>query len=154
MTTITSSSKRSGLLTVVRQDLRRVRLMSGLFLLLGFIALPLQLLMELYQGPHMVSFNGGGWQIYNSVSYLLFLLVVLASALVIGVQLIAYHFNKRAVDVYYALPATRAEMAGGHLLSGTIAVCLPAAANLLVTGVIAAVLEPRIDLSSLPSDLL
>ena len=154
MTTITSSSKRSGLLTVVRQDLRRVRLMSGLFLLLGFIALPLQLLMDLYQGPHMVSFNGESWQIYNSVSYLLFLLVVLASALVIGVQLIAYHFNKRAVDVYYALPATRAEMAGGHLLSGTIAVCLPAAANLLVTGVIAAVLEPRIDLSSLPSDLL
>lgn len=40
MTTITSSSKYAGLTAMLRHDLRRTRLMSALFFLLEFIALP------------------------------------------------------------------------------------------------------------------
>ena len=48
MTTITSSSKYAGLTAMLRHDLRRTRLMSALFFLLEFIALPLQLALLLF----------------------------------------------------------------------------------------------------------
>lgn len=51
MTTITSSSKYAGLTAMLRHDLRRTRLMSALFFLLEFIALPLQLALLLFSRP-------------------------------------------------------------------------------------------------------
>ena len=73
MTTITSSSNHAGLTAMLRHDLRRTRLMSALFFLLEFIALPLQLALKLINRPeHGFALRASTYgQVYGNFSAVL-----------------------------------------------------------------------------------
>lgn len=94
---------------MLRHDLRRTRLMSALFFLLEFIALPLQLALLLFSRPErgFALRTATYAQIYGNLSAVLFPMVIMLSAAVIAMQLMNYNFGRRSVDVYYALPFTR-----------------------------------------------
>ena len=156
MTTITSSSKYAGLTAMLRHDLRRTRLMSALFFLLEFIALPLQLALLLFSRPErgFALRTATYAQIYGNLSAVLFPMVIMLSAAVIAMQLMNYNFGRRSVDVYYALPFTRRQMILSHLIAGTLAISVPIVLNLAITAGLALVINPAVGLGWLAKDLL
>ena len=153
MTTITSSSKYAGLTAMLRHDLRRTRLMSALFFLLEFIALPLQLALLLFSRPErgFTLRTATYAQIYGNLSAVLFPMVIMLSAAVIAMQLMNYNFGRRSVDVYYALPFTRRQMILSHLIAGTLAISVPIVLNLALTAGLALVINPAVGLGWLQS---
>lgn len=153
MTTITSSSNQPGLRAMLRHDLGRIKRMSALFFLLGFLSLPLPLSLEIYNRQrHSILTTVDS--VYNGLSMFLFTSVVLLFTLVIALQLMNYNFGKRSVDVYYTLPFTRRQMIGSHLLAGFIGLAAPILLNLLITGGIAMVYQPQLGLGWLPGNIL
>lgn len=156
MTTITSSSKYAGLTAMLRHDLRRTRLMSALFFLLEFIALPLQLALLLFSRPErgFALRTATYAQIYGNLSAVLFPMVIMLSAAVIAMQLMNYNFGRRSVDVYYALPFTRRQMILSHLIAGTLAISVPIVLNLAITAGLALVINPAVGLGWLAKDFL
>ena len=156
MTTITSSSKYAGLTAMLRHDLRRTRLMSALFFLLEFIALPLQLALLLFSPPErgFALRTATYAQIYGNLSAVLFPMVIMLSAAVIAMQLMNYNFGRRSVDVYYALPFTRRQMILSHLIAGTLAISVPIVLNLAITAGLALVINPAVGLGWLAKDFL
>lgn len=156
MTTITSSSKYAGLTAMLRHDLRRTRLMSALFFLLEFIALPLQLALQLYNRPDrgFVLRSSAYAQVYGNLSAVLFPLVILLSAVVIAMQIMGYNFSRRSVDVYYSLPFTRRQMILSHLIAGTLAISVPIVINLVIAAGLALMINPAVGLGWLAKDFL
>lgn len=156
MTTITSSSKYAGLTAILRHDLRRTRLMSALFFLLEFIALPLQLALQLYNRPdHGFVLRSTTYsQVYGNLSAVLFPMVILLSAVVIAMQIMGYNFGRRSVDVYYSLPFTRRQMILSHLIAGTLAISAPIVINLVIAAGLALMINPAVGLGWLAKDFL
>ena len=156
MTTITSSSNHAGLTAMLRHDLRRTRLMSALFFLLEFIALPLQLALKLINRPeHGFALRASTYgQVYGNFSAVLFPLVILLAAAVLAMQLMNYNFGRRSVDVYYSLPFTRRQMILSHLIAGTLDLAVPILLNLSIAAGLALAINPALGLGWLIKDAL
>lgn len=156
MTTITSSSNHAGLTAMLRHDLRRTRLMSALFFLLEFIALPLQLALKLINRPeHGFALRASTYgQVYGNFSAVLFPLVILLAAAVLAMQLMNYNFGRRSVDVYYSLPFTRQQMILSHLIAGTLDLAVPILLNLSIAAGLALAINPALGLGWLIKDAL
>ena len=156
MTTITSSSNHAGLTAMLRHDLRRTRLMSALFFLLEFIALPLQLALKLINRPeHGFALPVNTFdQVYGNFSAVLFPLVILLAAAVLAMQLMNYNFGRRSVDVYYSLPFTRRQMILSHLIAGTLDLAVPILLNLGIAAGLALAINPALGLGWLVKDAL
>lgn len=156
MTTITSSSNHAGLTAMLRHDLRRTRLMSALFFLLEFIALPLQLALKLINRPeHGFALRASTYgQVYGNFSAVLFPLVILLAAAVLAMQLMNYNFGRRSVDVYYSLPFTRRQMILSHLIAGTLDLAVPILLNLSIAAGLALAINPALGLRWLIKDAL
>ena len=156
MTTITSSSNHAGLTAMLRHDLRRTRLMSALFFLLEFIALPLQLALKLINRPeHGFALRASTYgQVYGNFSAGLFPLVILLAAAVLAMQLMNYNFGRRSVDVYYSLPFTRRQMILSHLIAGTLDLAVPILLNLSIAAGLALAINPALGLGWLIKDAL
>lgn len=144
MTTTTSSSKRNRLGILIRHDLGRIKFMTMLYTIMGFLTLPLQYILQVKKllaesmGQELLwehYFFGTNAQIYMG-SMLPFFLITPIFVLIIGSQLLQYNFNKRAVDVYYAMPFTRRQMMLSYLISGTAAISLPVLINYAIVGVV------------------
>ena len=106
MTTITSSSNMPGFRAMLRHDLGRIKLMSSLFFLLGFVSLPMQMALVIYSSSHYSIFIRHT-SIYNGLSLFLFISVIFVFSVVIASQLMNYNFGRRSVDIYYTLPGAR-----------------------------------------------
>ena len=156
MTTITSSSNHAGLTAMLRHDLRRTRLMSALFFLLEFIALPLQLALKLINRPeHGFALRASTYgQVYGNFSAVLFPLMILLAAAVLAMQLMNYNFGRRSVDVYYSLPFTRRQMILSHLIAGTLDLAVPILLNLSIAAGLALAINPALGLGWLIKDAL
>ena len=156
MTTITSSSNHAGLTAMLRHDLRRTRLMSALFFLLEFIALPLQLALKLINRPeHGFALRASTYgQVYGNFSAVLFPLVILLAAAVLAMQLMNYNFGRRSGDVYYSLPFTRRQMILSHLIAGTLDLAVPILLNLSIAAGLALAINPALGLGWLIKDAL
>ncbi len=153
MTTITSSSNMPGFRAMLRHDLGRIKLMSSLFFLLGFVSLPMQMALVIYSSSHYSIFIRHT-SIYNGLSLFLFISVIFVFSVVIALQLMNYNFGRRSVDIYYTLPFTRRQMILSHLLSGFIGLVVPIGLNLGLTAVEVTLYLPKMGLDWLLPDLL
>ena len=141
MTTTTSFSNGNRFLAVLKQDLRRIRSMMIFYWVLTTLFFPVQYLMETLNG--YIDYNNnmrfhlyGPAEIYNTVSYLLFWPIMFAIPIVLAMMLVGYMQQKRAVDVYHALPVTRSQMMLSHFAAGMLAIGGPLLVNFLLVTVI------------------
>lgn len=136
MTAKTFWNKRTGafLGSLVRRNLALSALIFGV----GFVCMPLQFLLTaiLNSGANQAGsmnpvFGLGG--LYTASSLFLMPVLWVACAAVAGLMQISYMHNRRAVDVYHALPLTRPQLLCAEYLSAFLAVAVPMAANYLLT---------------------
>ncbi|MEG2173874.1 MAG: hypothetical protein RR135_00125 [Oscillospiraceae bacterium] len=112
---------------VYRNALHRFRAAGLFYGVLGFVFLPLQYLLTLLEDTERMGYGlVGVAECYNGFSAVFFTALSLIVPLVMACNLYGYMHNRRSVDVYHALPLTRAELyvaqaaAGITLLWGSL----------------------------------
>ena len=117
MTIARSSFSVSRILPFYRNLLRRYRGSAFFYGALGFISLPVQYLLAILQNrgnpmdTDWISWTfTGPAMIYNGFAAFFFTALMLVAPLIMAANLFSYLHSKRAVDVYHALPLTRAEL--------------------------------------------
>ena len=103
-------------LSLYKSALRRIRGIGIIYLLISFITFPMTYIMEameavtrLQLGYSYYGFEGDP-EIYTSVAALLYFAVVIAAAILISTYVNSFMHNKKAVDVFHALPVKRPQM--------------------------------------------
>ena len=148
MTTATSFSERpdstfrgkfSG---VFLAALKKCRSLSIFYWVLSLVVFPLMYYLSIAALPEVPAeysyFPLTGYsEIYSLFTLFLFTPLVCVMPIVFGCQMFSYLHNKRAVDVYHALPVSRSTLFCGNTAAGLVAVNAPIAVDFLLVEVIA-----------------
>ena len=145
MTTTTSSPDRFG--SYLRGQCKKNIPMMAYLAVLGFIGLPLQYLLAMFRGytdefgiyrySQVYTHDLGGIYANAAIGFTPFLWLV--ATLVLGIAATSYMHNRRAVDLYHALPVTRHQLLLGNTTATFVTVALPMTVNYLITFVLAAI---------------
>lgn len=99
--------------SLYKSALRRMKGMSLIYTLLCFITFPMPYIMEAVEaaeraanGYSYYGFNGNP-EIYTTISALLYFAVIIAGSVLISIYCNSFMHNRRAVDVFHALPVKR-----------------------------------------------
>ena len=140
MTIARSSFSVSRILPFYRNLLRRYRGSAFFYGALGFISLPVQYLLAILQNrgnpmdTDWISWTfTGPAMIYNGFAAFFFTALMLVAPLIMAANLFSYLHSKRAVDVYHALPLTRAELYAACCKAGITLIWMPLIFNFLLT---------------------
>lgn len=145
MTTTTSSPDRFG--SYLRGQCKKNIPMMVYLAVLGFIGLPLQYLLAMFdhyydefgalQYVKISTPDAGGIYANAAIGFTPFLWLVVT--LVLGIAATSYMHNRRAVDLYHALPVTRHQLLLGNTTATFVTVALPMTVNHLLTFLLAAI---------------
>ena len=116
MTPTTLYSDKKLFLSLYKNALRRIRGVGIIYLLLCFITFPMPYIMEIenamyriQQGWSMRVFNGEP-QIYTALTAVLYFAIIIIGAVLISAYINSFMHNRKAVDVFHALPVKRPQM--------------------------------------------
>ena len=116
MTQTTLFSDRQLFVSLYKSALRRMKGMFLIYTLLCFITYPMTYVMEAIEAAERAAqgFRYYGFigmpEIYTNISALLYFAVVIAGSVLISVYCNSFMHNRRAVDVFHALPAKRSTL--------------------------------------------
>lgn len=115
MTQTTLYSDKKLFISLYKSALRRLKGMGLIYTLVSFITFPMFYLMEVAEAVRRLnqgySYYGleGYPEIYTPVAALLYFAVIIGGAVLISVYSNSFMHNKRAVDVFHALPVKRSQ---------------------------------------------
>lgn len=145
MTTTTSSPDRFG--SYLRGQCKKNIPMMIYLAVLGFIGLPLQYLLAMFNHYYdefgalryvkISTPDAGGIYANVAIGFTPFLWLV--ATLVLGIAATSYMHNRRAVDLYHALPVTRHQLLLGNTTATFVTVALPMTVNYLITFILSAI---------------
>lgn len=116
MTQTTLFSDKQLFVSLYKSALRRMKGMFLIYTLLCFITYPMPYVMEAIDAARRNAFGYSYYgfigipEIYTDISALLYFAVVIAGAVLISVYCNSFMHNRRAVDVFHALPVKRSTL--------------------------------------------
>lgn len=154
MITTTSSFNRASVpSSLYAAEIRRHLGQMIIYFIIGFIFFPLQYMLaasklqySLRQGGPTAAYQGtytrflrGNGGIYTDASSILLPVMLIAVSILFSVQMFSYLHQKKATDLYHALPVRRGKLLLAHWAAGATLVSVPLVINYLIV-IIAGVL--------------
>lgn len=116
MTQTTLFSDKQLFVSLYKSALRRMKGLSFIYTVLCFISYPMPYIMEAVEAArsYELGYRHFGFigipEIYTDISLVFYFAVVIAGAIIISAYCNSFMHNRRAVDVFHALPAKRSVM--------------------------------------------
>ena len=113
MTQTTLYSDKQLFVSLYKSALRRLKGIGIIYALISFIAFPVFYIMQAFEAAERISqgysYHGfeGNPEIYSAVTIIFYFAVIIAGAVLISVYCNSFMHNRRAVDVFHALPVKR-----------------------------------------------